>query len=526
MKRHLLFPVLLVVIALSLCLGAAALDTVYLNDGGTGNGTSADKPLGDLLEAYGALDDGGKIIITDTYTMREPFYAMAHTENITITGGTFVMDHASYNRYYLAGPTTFENIKFALGANNTSKTAMLVGSFHPLVLGKGITVPSALAVYVLGGYQLPATTGEAMHVTDLDSSITVESGTWHAVVGFSRGSSSTTYRGTSNITVNGGTIKTLYGASILGSYSGASKITVNGGTVNTLNTAGDKTRRLNKDVEVTVNGGTVKALNVNNVMGHATIRYLGGTIDLVTRKTEEAILHEVTDGKADLIVRKGKRAQEFMELFDTATYEDGSSISGAVDAEVADYTVLDVKPEKSTIHPAKIYVANVGDGTGFSPDSPISDLKKAYEMLTGVDGTIVLINTVEFSANFTAPEHSNHIVITSYDGERYFDGGLKFDKGRRFYFGGDTTFENTKIEFEGTLLFVGCFHNMVFGTGMNTPEAGQIFVVGGHQLYEGVEGVPSTVNQSITVESGNYYTVIGYTRGSAGASQKYTFTGT
>ncbi len=524
--KKLLLTLSVLAFVLMLCIGAAAADTVYLADGGHGDGLSQEQPVGDLLEAYGTLDNGGKIVIVGTYTLTEPFFAMAHTENITITGGNFVMDHPSYNRLYLAGPTTFESIKFVMGENNTSKTAMILASYHPVVLGKSITVPSALSFLVIGGYQLPATTGEPTHVTDRDSSITIESGTWSTVVGFSRGGGTTTYRGTSHITVNGGTIKNLYGASVNGSYSGSTKITVNGGTITSLRTGGDATRRLNGNAEVTVNGGTVNGLAVNNVMGHATVRYLGGTIQSISRSTEEAIAHEITDGKADLIVRKGQRARDFIELFDTATYEDGSAISGAMDAEVATYTLREGKPEKSTAHPAKIYVANEGEGTGFSPDSPISDLAQAYNMLNGVDGTIVLINNIAMNASFTEPEHSTHIVLTSFDGERWFDGGITFDKGRRFFYSGDTTIENTKIGFESTLLFVGRFHNITFGTGLDTPDVGQIFVVGGYQLYDTDNQVPHNVNATITVESGNYYTVIGYTRGAEQSGYKHVFTGT
>ncbi|MBE6679063.1 MAG: copper amine oxidase N-terminal domain-containing protein [Ruminococcaceae bacterium] len=528
MKKSLLFYLIVAMMAL-LALSAAAEETVYLNDGGNGTGISADSPLGSLEDAFDILaQSGGKVVITDTYTFNAPFYAPTHEKNITISGGQIVTNHPSFNRFYFAGPTTVENIKFTIGSENSSKTAMFVAGYHPLVIGKGVSVQSDLIIYVLGGYQLPATDKENKHATNRDSSIVVESGNWHAVVGFSRGSGTTNYTGTSNITVNGGTIKTVYGASISGSYSGSANITVNGGTVNALCTAGDATRRINGDAKVTINGGTVKSLNLNNVMGHTTVNFFGGTIDIVSRTVEDKIKEFVVDGKMDLVVRKGVHAQAIMDVFDTAKYEDGSEISGAIDADVASYTLLDTKPEKSTAHPAKIYVANVGDGTGFTPDSPISDLAQAYDMLSGIDGTIVLINTVEFKSNFIEPNHDNKIVITSFDGVNYFDGGIKFDKGRRFFFGGDTTFENTKIDFEGTLLFVGRFHNIAFGTGLVTPtiDVASIYVLGGYQLYESDTLVPHNVDNHITIESGNYYAVIGYTRGVEISGYIHDFTGT
>ena len=529
MKKSLLFS-LIVTLAMLLSLSATAEEIVYLNDGGSGSGVSADSPVGSLEDAFEILAEcgGGKIVISKTYTLAAPFYAPAHDGNITISGGTIVTDHASFNRFYFAGPTTIENVKFTIGPNNTSKTAMFLAGYHPLHIGKGVSVESKLVIYVIGGYQLPSTEKEYNHVTDRDSSVTVDSGSWHAVVGFSRGGGTTNYTGTSNITINGGTVKSVYGASIQGSYSGSSNITVNGGTVNSLYTAGDVSRRINGDSVVTINGGTVNVLNLNNVMGHTTVKFLGGTIDAATRTMHDNVKNLVTDGKIDLVVRKGVKAQSIMEFFDSALYEDGSDISGAMDADVASYTLLDKVPEKSTAHYAKVYVANVGDGTGFSPDSPISDLATAYEMLEGIEGTIVLMNTIEFTANFTEPKHDNHIVITSFDGERYFDGGIKFDKGRRFYFSGDTTIENTKINFEGTLLFVGKFNDITFGTGLVTPttDVADIYVVGGYQLYDTDNEVPHNVNSTVTIESGNYYAVIGYTRGVEVSKYNHVFSGT
>lgn len=527
MKKSLLMAFIVLMAAL-LALGASAAETVYLNDGGSGTGRSADAPVGSLEAAFEALaHGGGKVVITDTYTVKQPFYAPAHNENITISGGTIVTDHPTVNRFYLAGPTTFENITFAVGANNTSKTAMIVAGFNPLVLGEGITVPSALMVYVLGGYQLPATEKEYRHVAYRDSSVVVESGSWHAVVGFSRGGGTASYTGTSHITVNGGTVKSVYGASILGSYSGSSIVTVNGGTVNSLYTAGEGSRRLNGDSAVTVNGGTVNALILNNVMGHTAVRFLGGRIDLVSRTMHDDVKSFVTDGKIELVARKGLRVQSLLDGFDNAAYEDGSAISGAADVDVAAYTVLDQKAEKSTVYPAKVYVADVGDGTGFSPDSPISSLTQAYEMLSGVDGTIVLVNTVALNANFIEPAHDNHIVITSFDGERYFDGGLRFDKYRRFFFSGNTTLENTKIDFENTLLFVGRFHDITFGTGLTTPatDVAKTYVLGGYQLYDTDSQVPRHADKHVTIESGNYYAVIGYTRGTETSGYIHEFTG-
>lgn len=530
MKNRIVFLTAICVLCAVFCIGAfAATDTVYLNDGANGTGRSADSPLGSLEEAYYMLGDAdGTIKIVKTYTMQEPFYAPAHTGNITITGGSFIMNHSAYNRFYSAGPLTFKDIKFEFGPENTHKNAILSAGFQPLVIDSGVSVASSFNIYVLGGYILPRSSKEYMHVSDGNASVTIRSGTWYQVTGFSRGSGSGDYYGTADITVEGGTVATLFGGCNSDYPSESTNIAVKGGTVKTLNVAGDKERYIRGDATVTVSGGTVNSLNVNNVMGHATVNYLGGTVGMITRSTPESLQGLVTDGKADLIVRRGQQVHDFKALFDTATYEDGSVISNAQDVEVSSYTLLDKKPEKSTVHTAKVYVSNKGSGSGLSPDSPTSDLTRAYEMLRGIDGTIVLVNRLEMSGSFTEPKHDSHVVITSYDGERYFDGGFVFPKGKRFYLNGNTTFENTAFDFTGTFMMVGGFNSFTLGSGLSTPTAenGSFYVLGGYQLGDIEQEVPYTRENTVTVESGNYYVVIGHTRGKESDGFVHRYKGT
>ena len=518
MKKF-LFSMLVVVLSFALCVCIAAADTVYVSDNGTGDGKTAETATNDFAFAIQAVANGGTIVITDTYTLTEPFTEPDHDGLITVTGGKFIFNHKSYSRYYLRGPTTFEKMTFTYGSANTAKSGMFVCRFYPIVFGEGLTTNS---LTVVGGYQDPNNELEK----NLDSNITVDSGTFTTIVGFCRGNSTVTFRGTSNITVNGGTVKSLYGASIHGSYSGNTNITVNGGNVSAIYTGGDSTRRLNGDAKVTVTGGIVTALNINNVMGHADVYYLGGKINAIAKKVADDIINHVEDGTTSLIVRKGVIANEYIEFFDTATYEDGSKISSAADVEVAVYSVLDKVPEKSNATMARVYVSNAGNGDGLTPETAISDLGAAFQMLEGIDGTIVLINDVPLDSDaFYEPERDNHIVITSYDGERYFDGGLYFcgKKFNRYFMSGDVTFENTEITFTSAPLFICRWNDVTFGTGLEMV-ANKIYVVGGYQ-FPTSENVPVDSNGSITVESGSYYCLIGYSRGTV-AENPFEFKGT
>ena len=524
MNKRILFSLLTLCFVLCFAATAAALDTVYINDAGTGDGASAEAPLGDIAKAIELLEKGGTIKVVDTYTLLEPFIEPAHTGVITITGGKLVFNHNAYSRYYMSGPVTFKSITLVRGELNAPKGAMILARFNPLVIDTGVSFSGFSNFLITGGVQFPTGITDPTE-RNLDTHITINSGNITGVIGFSRGNGAETYSGTAHITVNGGTVKNLYGSSVSGCYSGSAEITVNGGTVQNLLTAGDGARRLNGDATVTVTGGTVQNLTMNNVMGKTEIRFLGGIIGALNKKMDDTLVNKVTDGTFHLVARRGVAAHEYYEMFDTATYEDGSSISGAADAEVAVYSLLDKKPEKCNATMAKIYVSNAGNGDGLTPETAISDLGQAYEMLEGVDGTIVLINTIDLSkANFVAPEHDNKIVITSYDGERYFDGGV-FMAQRRFYCGGDTLFENTRIDYTTSFLIVGGFHNITMGTGLDTSDICGIYLVGGMQLYNTPDEVPHKVNGSITVESGNYYCFVGYTRGAETSGYMHEFEG-
>ena len=66
-----------------LALSAFAAETVvYVNDGGTGDGSSASAPLGNMTEAINKIANGGKVVITDTYTMLDAIYEPTHKGDI------------------------------------------------------------------------------------------------------------------------------------------------------------------------------------------------------------------------------------------------------------------------------------------------------------------------------------------------------------------------------------------------------------------------------------------------------------
>ena len=179
MKKYFGLIAMLVVCLLAVMSVSAADTTVYLNDGGTGDGSSASAPLGDIVEAINKAANGGKIVITDTYTMLDAIYEPTHKGDIVITGGTFDLNAETFNRYYLAGPgsTTFENINLHDASGDSKKGLVVVAQFNELIMGEGVDTMTT-KTYLIGGFQVPF---EENIKLDLDSHITIKSGKYYTV---------------------------------------------------------------------------------------------------------------------------------------------------------------------------------------------------------------------------------------------------------------------------------------------------------------------------------------------------------
>ena len=212
-----LFLLILALGALSVAASAAGTATVvYLADGGSGDGTAPESPVGTLTAAYDALDLTkdctvvlcGKFTQTANFTRKE-----AYTGSVTMTsvyGGTDYRESGAVyefknNRFYLWGETTFENMHF----NTTAGTFLLVVAQHNKVtVGEGVTITGAkltgatvaTSFSILGGYQ----DGASTTANTLDIDITVLSGSKIYIVAFARGNKGApSYTGTANIKIGG-----------------------------------------------------------------------------------------------------------------------------------------------------------------------------------------------------------------------------------------------------------------------------------------------------------------------------------
>ncbi|MBE6680234.1 MAG: hypothetical protein E7598_06920 [Ruminococcaceae bacterium] len=263
---------------------------VYVNDGGTGDGTTAQTAMGSLYDAFVAIaDDGGTVHIVETYTSTDVFVEPEHSAPITVTGGEFVFQ-CEKNRWYLNGATTFENIKIT--ETNVKNGAVIAAQFNPIVIGENVITPEK--TYLLGGHQIDgmktdteaALAAEGKRV-DQDSFITIKSGTFHVVSGFSRGASDAVYTGTSHINFEGGKINLLLGGSCNGSTATNAEINVSGGEISTLYTSSNQAYRLNGDCVVNISGGTVNNLALTNIMGKGTVNISGGIVAAASKSVAD-----------------------------------------------------------------------------------------------------------------------------------------------------------------------------------------------------------------------------------------------
>ena len=222
MKKHLFFTLTLLLLAawmLSVPFYAETDDgntVVYLANGGSGDGTSADSPVGSLPDAYAALDltKDCTVVICGEFTQTANFaYGKDYTGSVTLTsvyGGTDYRktNNAVYEvnnkRFYLFGETTFERMNF----NVTGDFMLTIAQHNKITVGEGVSITGsklsggtvAKAFSILGGYQDGASTA----ANTLDTDITVLSGSKIYIVAFARGNKGApSYTGTAHIKIGG-----------------------------------------------------------------------------------------------------------------------------------------------------------------------------------------------------------------------------------------------------------------------------------------------------------------------------------
>lgn len=413
---------------------SAAEKIVYLDPekgSDSGDGATPQTALATFPAAIAAASDGGRIVLLSDLKLTDAFEEPAHAGEIVLTskyggedsGALFTLP--ANKPYSLGGPTVFEDLK--IGASNGCEIA---ARFFPLTMGEGLTM-SASVLTVVGGYEAPADGTP----TAKDSSITVKSGTYRNIVGFSRtkGAKTQTYTGTAHIDVYGGKIEAVYGASLYNHYSGSLVFRMYDGEVIRFYTGGDVTRRLSGTSVIELYGGTVKTLNINNACGNTDLKLDGGSLGKVTES-----IYENNDTITKLAAN-AKRYLSYNPLAFSREQIDALAAAGIFD-RVSSY--------------GSVFLSDGGPGDGTAETSPIGSIREAVEKLP-MGGTLTVVGTYTVPAGTTLPSHAGEIICS---------GGTLVLPAGEFALSGDFRFADVTLEGNGATLCGGGSLTLAKGT--------------------------------------------------------------
>ncbi len=161
---------------------------------------------------------------------------------------------------------------------------------------------------------------------------------------------------------------------------------------------------------------------------------------------------------------------------------------------------------------------DAAEGTG--ADAPLKSFIRASlkARTTTADKVVfVLMDESKITGTMTELSHTVPYIITTIVGKvDYGAKGAKivFDRACRYVLGGDTTFENVTIEYISTLNCVARYNPITFGKGVTfnrlDGDTSGVYVVGGWQSP--TDDFDATMDTHITIESGDFYAVIGGSR--------------
>ncbi len=330
------------------------------------------------------------IVVTNEYKIVSSLAEAVHKTPFVITTNDGKTDYGAKGaklvfgkglRYILNGDTTFENIVIEY-----TTSLNFVAQYNPITFAKGVEHNrldnSDSAVYIVGGWQSPASN----KAVELDSHITVESGSFAYVIGGSRqnaGGSELSFTGTHYITVNGGNISTLYAGSMRSHKSGNAVINVNGGKINSLYFAGDEARAMQGDVTASFAGGKLLNVYVNNVIGNVKVFLLGATVENMDvsyfdPETEKA--HGNSGGVC--------------ELYYKGVYDNVKAYTGF----------------ENVYNDNVVYAAEGANGGGASKDDPAA-FAGAVKLAAENGGTVKVVGKIKLG-DFSEPLHGGRIYVT------------------------------------------------------------------------------------------------------------------
>ncbi|MBQ7661204.1 MAG: D-alanyl-D-alanine carboxypeptidase family protein [Clostridia bacterium] len=388
-KLCFLFAVLLLSALLFALPTAAADPVVYLANGGDGDGSSAAAPLGSLNSAYAALGDGGgTIVVCGAYTIgnTSTIQLPSHTGKVTFTslyddvdyregGAELTFNGTSFAAFN--GPTDFDDLNMHV----TGSAAGICANFNDMTIGHGVEILGAKAatyyMYLIGGPNnnsavAPLAAGKTFHLS-------VYSGKFHTMSGFSRSNANASHLGTAVVTIGGDADVSAFcgGPLSTGAKGGTAVIHLeDAAAIKTFYLGGYGCAAMNGDLTLNVSG-TAKVTTISNY---------NETYFATTQK----ILNTVG---SSFSLPAG-----YADIFDRI------SVDG-----------VQVKPASTN---STVYVCDGGTGDGAAPEAPMGSFAAAFTALANAGGDIVLVGDATVSAAGVLPEKSGDVRITAQNGAR------------------------------------------------------------------------------------------------------------
>ncbi len=499
---------------------------VYVRDGGDGDGSKPETPLGSLPEAFKAIgSDGGTIVLTGKVTLEGHFNnkdTVRHTGLLVITGkdpsGTDYPDaelcYTKASNTNLGGPTMLENLKISM----PNKTNLNLYACPSLTIGAGV---------ITSGNQLNLFAGDMAAYTG-DCTVTVQSGSFAEIV-----PSRYNLTGKATINMEGGAIGHINAGGQASTISEV-EINVRGGEVGEIYASGTGGSGTTGNVKLNLLGGKLTS-GIVPVPSGSQPTQVTGNYDIVVGNAfagASMLTAQIEAGGKTSITFQGYQGPlpAILDQFDalTLTGSSNATISGALPegfqltvepgskVKLAGYSQSQLDGAGITVsgggeieygeeETGKVVYVNgsVVDGDGTTPEKAFSDLEKAFAALGGQDGTIVLTGPTAaptpVKSKYTVPAHDGTYKITGrYGGQVYEDAELTFGAAINFDVGGPTVLEHLTINVtEKVNVLFYANKSLTFGDGIVTKGYGSSKIT----LYSGVLS-GSIADSALTLNSG------------------------
>lgn len=367
MKKLFVMLLCMLVTVSALCLAASAEPlTVFVKDGGRGNGESPDRALAVLEDAFAILgEEGGTIVLCGKTTMHTALTKLSPWNGlVTLTmvhGNTDYREsgaelyYTGQHRLFFAGPAKIENFTFHL-----AQTAVIAAQWHPLEMGEGITVKQHTAgngIYLLGGTQNAAEGDFAFR--DCSPELTVRSGKYHAVTPYGRQIQGT-FTAPADTYIYGGEINYLMGGPLnFGILTASSTLHVYGGEIKNLclfTDSGNTTDRLQGEATYAANvyGGVIGKVicDANN----PTAKFLLGYGEGAPQNIQTIVEGEGVQNLTFRDLTKPLTTEVVLTVGSTAALVDGNAVA------------LDAAPiirNSRTMLPIRFVAENLGATVGW-----------------------------------------------------------------------------------------------------------------------------------------------------------------